>query len=94
MGQRAVWIASIWWMASASIATALTGAQLATEFDRGLRAYDAQQYQAALQIWWEIRNQDLAAMRAIVQLLPGHPGRTDTSSGSSVQSGENVSTIS
>ncbi|HEX4178770.1 MAG TPA: hypothetical protein VHY57_10040, partial [Rhizomicrobium sp.] len=50
-------------------AWALTGADLTAEFDRGLKAYDAGQYQAAFQIWWGIRDQDLAAARNVALML-------------------------
>jgi TPR repeat protein len=42
---------------------------LSAEFDRGLKAYDARQYPAAFQIWWQIKDQDLAAMRNVALML-------------------------
>ncbi len=48
---------------------ALSGAKLSNAFDRGLKAYDAKQYSAAFQIWWQIKDQDLAAMRNVALML-------------------------
>src|SRR5579863_5128859 len=56
-------------MVAAGGAIGLTGSELANEFDRGLKAYDAKQYQTAFQIWWRIRDQDLAAMRNVALML-------------------------
>lgn len=57
------------WMAVAGNAMALSGAELSAEFDRGLKAYDAKQYPAAFQIWWQIKDEDLAAMRNVALML-------------------------
>jgi len=57
------------WIALAGNATALSSTQLSAEFDRGLKAYDARQYPAAFQIWWQIKDQDLAAMRNVALML-------------------------
>jgi TPR repeat protein len=67
--QRAGWIAVFVWMAVAGNAMALSGAELSAEFDRGLKAYDAKQYPAAFQIWWQIKDEDLAAMRNVALML-------------------------
>jgi uncharacterized protein len=67
--QRAGWIVAILWIALAGSAIALSGTQLSAEFDRGLKAYDARQYPAAFQIWWQIKDQDLAAMRNVALML-------------------------
>jgi TPR repeat protein len=56
-------------MAVAGNAMALGGTELSAEFDRGLKAYDAKQYPAAFQIWWQIRDADLAAMRNVALML-------------------------
>ena len=56
-------------MAVAGNAMALSGTKLSAEFDRGLKAYDAKQYPAAFQIWWQIKDQDLAAMRNVALML-------------------------
>ena len=56
-------------MALAGDAMALSSAKLAEEFDRGLKAYDARQYPAAFQIWWQIKDRDLAAMRNVALML-------------------------
>jgi uncharacterized protein len=40
-----------------------------SEFDRGLKAYDAGQYATAYDIWWKIKDEDLAAMRNVALML-------------------------
>jgi len=67
--QRAGWIAVLVWMAVAGNAMALSGTELSAQFDRGLKAYDAKQYPAAFQIWWQIKDEDLAAMRNVALML-------------------------
>jgi len=67
--QRAGWILAILWLAVAGNALALSGTELSAEFDRGLKAYDAKQYPAAFQIWWQIKDEDLAAMRNVALML-------------------------
>ncbi len=69
MRRKAGWIITVLWMAIAGNAAALTGPELAGEFDRGLKAYDARQYPEAFQIWWNIKDQDLAAMRNVALML-------------------------
>lgn len=69
MASRVGWALLVVWMTAMGPAWALTGPELAAEFDRGLKAYDAGQYQAAFQIWWEIRDQDLAAARNVALML-------------------------
>ena len=69
MRRRTGWVLLVCWMAGVGSAAGLTGPELAKEFDRGLNAYDAQQYQTAFQIWWQIKDQDLAAMRNIAFML-------------------------
>jgi len=56
-------------MVVAGNAIALSGTKLSDEFGRGLKAYDAKQYPAAFQIWWQIKDQDLAAMRNVALML-------------------------
>jgi len=56
-------------MVVAGNAIALSSTKLSDEFDRGLKAYDAKQYPAAFQIWWQIKDQDLAAMRNVALML-------------------------
>src|SRR6202012_362006 len=69
MACRAGWGLLVVWMTMMGPALARTGPALAAEFDRGLKAYDAGQYQAAFQIWWGIRDQDLAATRNVALML-------------------------
>lgn len=69
MAGRTGWVFFVIWIAAMGRAAALTGPELTAEFDRGLKAYDAGQYQTAFQIWWGIRDQDLAAMRNVALML-------------------------
>jgi TPR repeat protein len=63
-------------MAIAGNARALTGPELAGQFDRGLKAYDAKQYQEAFQIWSQIKDRDLAARRNVALMLRKGQGVT------------------
>ncbi len=74
MRQRVGLVLTILWLTVAGHAIALTGPELANEFDRGLKAYDAKQYQVAFQIWWHIKDQDLAAMRNVALMLRNGQG--------------------
>ena len=38
-------------------------------FDSGVAAYDAGDYQKAFKIWWDLRYEDLAAMRNVAMML-------------------------
>jgi hypothetical protein len=76
VGQTTGWIFGLLSIVIATGATGLTGSELANEFDRGLKAYDAKQYQAAFQIWWRIKDQDLAAMRNVALMLRKGQGIT------------------
>jgi TPR repeat protein len=69
MGAKAGWIILVAWLVTAGAAFGLTGPELASEFDRGLKAYDAKDYRSAFVIWWQIKNQDLAAMRNVGLML-------------------------
>ena len=69
MRHLASWILALPIIAIASDAAALTKAEVASEFDRGIKAYDAQHYEAAYNIWWHIKGQDLAAMRNVAFML-------------------------
>jgi TPR repeat protein len=53
----------------ASPALARDGAEIAKIFDSGLAAYDAGQYEQAFKIWWDLRYEDLAAMRNLAMML-------------------------
>jgi TPR repeat protein len=50
-------------------AFARTGAEIAALFDSGVTAYDAGDYPKAFKIWWELRYEDLAAMRNLGMML-------------------------
>ena len=50
-------------------AFARTGAEIAAVFNAGVTAYDAGDYRKAFQIWWELRYEDVAAMRNLGMML-------------------------
>jgi TPR repeat protein len=50
-------------------AFARDGAEIAKIFDSGVAAYDAGNYQQAFKIWWDLRYEDLAAMRNLAMML-------------------------
>jgi TPR repeat protein len=56
-------------LAMASAAQARTAAEIATVFDSGVAAYDAGDYEKAFKIWWDLRFEDLAAMRNLGMML-------------------------
>jgi TPR repeat protein len=45
------------------------GAEIAKIFDSGVVAYDAGNYALAFKIWWDLRYEDLAAMRNLAIML-------------------------
>ena len=48
---------------------ARTGAEIAAQFDSGVAAYDAGDYPKAYKIWWDLRYEDIAAMRNLGMML-------------------------
>ena len=52
-----------------SLAEARSSAEIAADFSAGVAAYDAGDYQKAFKIWWELRFEDLAAMRNLGMML-------------------------
>src|SRR6476620_5848986 len=50
-------------------ALARTGAEIAALFDSGVAAYDAGDYEKAYKIWWDLRYEDIAAMRNLGMML-------------------------
>ncbi len=48
---------------------ARTGAEIAALFDSGVAAYDAGDYPKAFKIWWDLRYEDIAAMRNLGMML-------------------------
>lgn len=50
-------------------AFARDGAEIAKIFDSGIAAYDAGNYEQAFRIWWDLRYEDLAAMRNLAMML-------------------------
>lgn len=56
-------------LALAQPASARTGVEIAAIFDSGVAAYDAGDYPKAFKLWWELRFEDLAAMRNLAMML-------------------------
>src|SRR5437868_1716949 len=56
-------------LAMASAAQARTSREIAAVFDSGVAAYDVGDYQKAFGIWWDLRFEDLAAMRNLGMML-------------------------
>jgi len=50
-------------------AQARTSAEIAATFNAGITAYDAGDYEKAFKTWWELRYEDLAAMRNLAMML-------------------------
>jgi TPR repeat protein len=50
-------------------AFARTGAEIAAVFDSGVAAYDAGDYRKAFETWWDLRYEDIAAMRNLAMML-------------------------
>jgi TPR repeat protein len=50
-------------------ADARTSEEIAATFDSGIAAYDAGDYEKAFKTWWELRYEDLAAMRNLGMML-------------------------
>ena len=50
-------------------AQARSSAEIAAVFDAGVAAYDAGDYQKAFKTWWELRYEDIAAMRNLAMML-------------------------
>ena len=51
------------------LAQARSSADIAADFASGVAAYDAGDFQKAFKIWWELRFEDLAAMRNLGMML-------------------------
>ena len=56
-------------LAMALPAQARTSQEIAAAFDSGIAAYDAADYQKAFKIWWDLRYEDVAAMRNLAMML-------------------------
>jgi TPR repeat protein len=56
-------------LAVAPMAQARSSQEIAADFASGVAAYDAGDYQKAFKIWWELRFEDLAAMRNLGMML-------------------------
>jgi len=63
-------------LAAASPAVARDSAEIAKIFDSGVAAYDAGNYEQAFKIWWDLRYEDLAAMRNLAIMLRKGQGVT------------------
>jgi len=53
----------------AGAAQARSSAEIAAIFSSGVSAYDAGDYEKAFKIWWDLRYEDLAAMRNLGMML-------------------------
>src|SRR6478752_6471189 len=53
----------------ASAAEARSSTEIAAVFNSGVAAYDAGDYEKAFKIWWDLRYEDLAAMRNLGMML-------------------------
>jgi TPR repeat protein len=53
----------------AGAAEARSSAEIAAVFNSGVAAYDAGDYEKAFKIWWDLRYEDLAAMRNLGMML-------------------------
>jgi TPR repeat protein len=51
------------------VAEARSSQEIAADFALGVTAYDAGDYEKAFKIWWELRFEDLAAMRNLGMML-------------------------
>jgi len=51
------------------MAQARTSQEIAADFATGVAAYDAGNYEKAFKVWWELRFEDLAAMRNLGMML-------------------------
>ena len=56
-------------LAGSNVAEARSAAEIAAVFESGVAAYDAGDYPKAFQIWWDLRFEDLAAMRNLGMML-------------------------
>src|SRR5579872_1262468 len=56
-------------LAGMSPAFARDSAEIAKIFDSGVAAYDSGNYEQAFKIWWDLRYEDLAAMRNLAMML-------------------------
>lgn len=50
-------------------AAARTSAEIAAVFNSGVAAYDAGDYEKAFKTWWDLRYEDIAAMRNLAMML-------------------------
>jgi uncharacterized protein len=60
----------------ATPALARDGAEIKAQFDAGVTAYDAGDYEKAFRLWWDLQYEDLAAMRNTAMMLRKGQGTT------------------
>ena len=60
----------------ATPALARDGAQIKAQFDAGVAAYDAGDYEKAFKLWWDLQYEDVAAMRNTAMMLRKGQGTT------------------
>ena len=56
-------------LAAAPMAQARSSQEIAADFAAGVAAYDAGDFEKAFKVWWELRFEDLAAMRNLGMML-------------------------
>jgi len=56
-------------LSTATPAQARSSAEIAAVFESGVAAYDNGDYQKAFKIWWDLRYEDLAAMRNLAMMF-------------------------
>ena len=57
-------------------AFARDGAQIKAQFEAGVAAYDAGDYEKAFKLWWDLQYEDVAAMRNTAMMLRKGQGTT------------------
>src|ERR1700749_1993130 len=60
----------------AAPAFARDGAAIKAQFDAGIAAYDAGDYEKAFKLWWDLQFEDVAAMRNVAMMLRKGQGTT------------------
>src|SRR5215475_12191492 len=62
-------LAAVFCVLFATEAAARSAEEIAAAFNSGVSAYDAGDYEKAFKIWWDLRYEDLAAMRNLGMML-------------------------
>jgi hypothetical protein len=67
-------LAGVFCVLLATPASARSSEEIAAVFNSGIAAYDAGDYEKAFKIWWDLRFEDLAAMRNLGMMLRNGQG--------------------